>query len=475
MISLRSGEKPRAPLMMKKPKDMERRRSNLYNSLEIEECSQEDLDQTIQQSTQILLEESDDETPQKKEEKEENKEIEAEGRRDEPKPTDHSLRQSLEYTQAELDDMKEENEHLKQVMRELEVEMQRNAYAINKLESKQERIDAATKKKHLLVEGLNERRDGQEDVHETIAELLAEMGLSQRMDYDQAYRIGKYTGKRPRTLFISFLRQDARDYVFAQRTTLRHSRSFHDVWLTEDVTPTTRRSQSILRQVAKEAKTTGARSATTLFSVTIDKQRYEQGNLDTLPEDLSLENIKTKQIGENMIAYHSEHAPFSNLYPCEIQVANKEFNTVEQVLQYKRARHHKRYDIANKIFLSRDVYEIRQLGKSAGTDKEWKEKEPEIMYAAMLRKFGQNQGLRQKLLETGDKTLVEATPDKHWGSGLALNSSAMKRGEYPGENHQGKLLMKVREALRKEVTSNKGNQAANQAEAANSAPLQERS
>ena len=46
--------------------------------------------------------------------------------------------------------------------------------------------------------------------------------------------------------------------------------------------------------------------------------------------------------------------------------------------------------------------------------------EQDVMLAAMLRKFQQNPGLREKLLATGDKTLVEATPDKFWGAGVSL-------------------------------------------------------
>ena len=76
------------------------------------------------------------------------------------------------------------------------------------------------------------------------------------------------------------------------------------------------------------------------------------------------------------------------------------------------------------------------------------------MYATMLRKFKQNPELLRKLLDTGDKTLVEATPDRTWGAGVSLTSRALKNGEYPGENRQGKLLMKARNKLRTELNNN---------------------
>ena len=100
---------------------------------------------------------------------------------------------------------------------------------------------------------------------------------------------------------------------------------------------------------------------------------------------------------------------------------------------------------------------MKQMGKEAGKTKEWEEKEPEIVHAAMLRKFGQTPELREKLMDTGDKTLIEATTDKRWGSGLALNSSAMKRGECPGGNLQGIQLMRACKTLRKEMQTAAGN------------------
>ena len=103
---------------------------------------------------------------------------------------------------------------------------------------------------------------------------------------------------------------------------------------------------------------------------------------------------------------------------------------------------------------------MKMIGKEAGTSKEWEELEPKIVYAARLRKFLQNPDLRETLLDTGDKILVEATPDKRWGAGQALNSSAMKRGEFTGANLQGKCLMRARSTLREEVTTARASQSA---------------
>ena len=58
------------------------------------------------------------------------------------------------------------------------------------------------------------------------------------------------------------------------------------------------------------------------------------------------------------------------------------------------------------------------------------------MYEGLRHKFLQNEDLRVKLLETGDKKLIEHTEnDKFWGDG----------GNGKGENRLGILLMKLRD------------------------------
>ena len=57
------------------------------------------------------------------------------------------------------------------------------------------------------------------------------------------------------------------------------------------------------------------------------------------------------------------------------------------------------------------------------------------MYEGLKHKFGQNEELRLKLMETGDRKIIEHTDrDKFWGDG----------GNGKGENKLGILLMKLR-------------------------------
>ena len=73
----------------------------------------------------------------------------------------------------------------------------------------------------------------------------------------------------------------------------------------------------------------------------------------------------------------------------------------------------------------------------------------QVVFEANFAKFTNNQELKNRLLATGDKLLVECSPsDSIWGNGLSIEDS--KRTpveEWPGSNRLGKALVWVREEI----------------------------
>jgi ribA/ribD-fused uncharacterized protein len=76
----------------------------------------------------------------------------------------------------------------------------------------------------------------------------------------------------------------------------------------------------------------------------------------------------------------------------------------------------------------------------------------EVVVAGNMAKFGQHAGLRQFLLGTGDRVLVEASPrDTIWGIGLAAGDErAAGPDRWRGLNLLGFALMEVRQRLHAE-------------------------
>ncbi len=80
----------------------------------------------------------------------------------------------------------------------------------------------------------------------------------------------------------------------------------------------------------------------------------------------------------------------------------------------------------------------------------WERERFRIVVEGSVHKFGADEDLREFLLGTGDRVLVEASPvDRVWGIGLAAgDEGAGDPGRWRGPNLLGFALMEARERLR---------------------------
>jgi ribA/ribD-fused uncharacterized protein len=93
----------------------------------------------------------------------------------------------------------------------------------------------------------------------------------------------------------------------------------------------------------------------------------------------------------------------------------------------------------------------KALGRQVrGFDEQrWAQHRFDLVVTANLAKFGQHGDLREFLLGTGDRVIVEASPrDRIWGIGLAASDErATSPDQWPGLNLLGFALMEVRHRL----------------------------
>lgn len=108
--------------------------------------------------------------------------------------------------------------------------------------------------------------------------------------------------------------------------------------------------------------------------------------------------------------------------------------------------------VADKIISSSTPAEAKSLGREVSNFKQeiWDQHCDEVVYRGNWLKFSQSPECEKALLETGDRELVEASPnDKVWGIGFNAEEAEGKETEW-GTNKLGKALMRVRDRLRKE-------------------------
>lgn len=134
------------------------------------------------------------------------------------------------------------------------------------------------------------------------------------------------------------------------------------------------------------------------------------------------------------------------------------FPTAEHWMMYEKARLFQDERIMLSMLDDENPAVAKKLGRQIrGFDEEtWNREKGRIVFEGNLHKFAQNPELADFLFSTGDRVLVEASPDDSiWGIGL---NEQMARStapdQWPGENLLGFALMRVRYALRMKSKKN---------------------
>jgi hypothetical protein len=145
--------------------------------------------------------------------------------------------------------------------------------------------------------------------------------------------------------------------------------------------------------------------------------------------------LVTKEEGKQK-GFYAEYRFLSNFYPSEVYLDGVKYPSVENAYQAAKV-----WPDDRENFKTCSAAESKKLWKSYPTyDKnaeEWNGRKYEVMAGLLFQKYHLHTALRKRLLETGDLYLEEtnAWNDVYFGVDIKLG----------GENHLGKLLMKIRD------------------------------
>lgn len=268
-------------------------------------------------------------------------------------------------------------------------------------------------------------------------------------DIDCAYRLGKKTGKA-RPVLCKFAKEKTRNDVYAIRTALNDTESTTKVYLNDDLPQLISERRSKFRIISKIAKMQKIPVSYQNNQITVNNVTYSHRNMDCLPKGLRLEDAKIVKV-KGGLAFHSEYAWLSNFFPCPIEIQGLTFKSAEQAFQYTRAIRLKDTPLANLILRSRNAKEAKLLSHSnTKTTPEWDNDRFDVMRHVVTQKFTQNYELGGRLVSTGQLTLIESTIDGFWGAKASITSKSIKDGTWMGANFLGKILMEVRNELRRD-------------------------
>ena len=306
-------------------------------------------------------------------------------------------------------------------------------------------------------------------------------------DIEKVHRIGKFdrNSKRPRPVKLVLRDQTKRDQILIFKRRFRNSNKFSDIMVNKEQRKDLRVKAAKLRQAALAAKNMGHEVEMFEEEIKIDGVKYSTFTLNHIPPEFMVEANQIKNAPINTrrlslfdkcttkaaniimvgpalqktpygLAFFSSQCFLSNFFSCGISFRGRHYTSLEQGYQCTKA------DIYNDVTTFRAIYranspaEMKQKGSEIQLDERWYKIKLQVMEDLLFAKFRQNKKLYYSLLNTRPMNLIEATMDSFWGANCILKSIALEEGSWEGQNHLGKLLMKVRNVFVRELEIGQG-------------------
>lgn len=150
-------------------------------------------------------------------------------------------------------------------------------------------------------------------------------------------------------------------------------------------------------------------------------------------------NYQIKNIDTAIMSFRGEHLFLSNFYEGKVfTYRGLRFTNTEAPFHAEKC-----WSRAKDFEMERPS-QSKKLGRKVLMRKDWEQVKDQVMYDVCYAKFTQDPALKAKLLATGNRELVEGNThgDRCWGM-------TCSNGVWIGENRLGKVLMKLRDDLRK--------------------------
>ena len=321
---------------------------------------------------------------------------------------------------------------------------------VYKHDEKISKYDEDDKQKTLLIEGYPETRG--EDLRGVVDELFRDLQLSYGNEKVEAvYRMGKAPVNRPefkRPVVLKLANKSMKGDIYRNVRKLRDMGQWNGVSLMDQLDEKERRQYNDLRCLfflARRNKIAGIKLRQR--SVLIGGKPYYHKDLNDLPYGLNMKMATSVKTPDG-IGFKSEHNPLSNLFSCKVDDDDHTYNSVEQALQFNKAKACGNREAGEQIMASNDPYFIMKVGSSLNPPAEWKKDETKKVYSYLRSKFNDHT-VRGYLLKTKKNHLYELTYHKTYGTGHHLgNAHKLTQNTVVGGNVLGTHLEKLRKEIR---------------------------
>ena len=250
------------------------------------------------------------------------------------------LQKSIEFAHANSSDLKDRIVQLEkqnhQLMKNNEV-LQSQGRDMNRrldnIEQQLSQADHNNRRRNIILEGVG-ISEGENPMDIVLDILVHVEPNNSRSDIDLAQRVYRPGGKT-KPILVVFKSVTQRDLIMGKKKALKDKPNMANIWLNEDSNPVIRKQKLESRSVVRLAVSKGYEAKQRGLGVIVNGRYYSRDNLDHLPEEIKLTEIKTREEG-NTIGFQGRLAPLSNMYLCPIVVDGKDHKSAEHLIQYNR-------------------------------------------------------------------------------------------------------------------------------------------
>jgi len=147
--------------------------------------------------------------------------------------------------------------------------------------------------------------------------------------------------------------------------------------------------------------------------------------INGLQRDYIVHNLK------EIKGFFGEYRFLSNFHQCPVYFEGSMYPSTENAFMAAKT-----LDLDERLqFRKIEPKEAKAIGRQIKLRADWEEVKYDVMASVIFDKFYRNKGIRQKLIDTGSAYLEETN---HW------NDRIWGVCEGEGQNHLGKILMRIR-------------------------------
>jgi ribA/ribD-fused uncharacterized protein len=368
------------------------------------------------------------------------------------------LMTSVNYISQMVDDLKSDMNKVNrdiQQQENMKIEMEAIKRQNKMLKDKINDIENYSRRENIEITGIQETKD--ESVKDVCEKLFKQkLKISEDLEVVRCHRLGKSdnsdntsrrqnaTGRQNeqqgRPILVRFKYYADKEKVLKKRSQLKGT----GIFLNDDLSFESKRKKQNLVPILKRLREIDNKAHFRGDRIYYKGRLYGENNLHDLPVDAH----NTSTISQDGVTIFSgKHSKLSNLHQCTLKMDGRNWHSVEQYVQYNKAKTVGDQEKAAMILATDDSQDAMHLGKSINTEQSaWSDKMEQVVEAALRVKF--SEPAYKLALQRTEDIIGESTQHKMWGTGLSMGRrEAYNPRQWTGKNLMGKLLSKVKREI----------------------------